>query len=467
MRRTLWSLFGLLVVLVGAVFGALIFFHIPSNAAGMAAESVCSAAYVGGRDASVSDLLNADVYPASPFLKAITASRNDADHSVTARFLWIWSRTATLQSGRGCILDLPPDPTAEPYAVSASTSHWPAGDGVTAPKSEDLSALNRVVQGAFVGSGDPSLANARGVSVVQNGKLLVLKDGEGLAPGTALHGWSMTKSVVAMLAIKKFHEAGLALDTPVVDAFPSGTEPPWVQSWRGDDRAKITVADLLYMRAGLAIDESYDPTGDVVQMLYGAHDMAAWSADHPVDHAPGSYWEYLSSDYNILSAVVRAQFPSDAAYWAYPQKALFDPLGIHSAVLETDTSGNWVASSYLWASTGDWTRLGELMLNGGTWRGVQVLPAAYAKITSTPAMADGEGHGYGAGVWLPGAPVGGECNAYPGVPADTLLMEGHWGQMVAAIPSRHAVITRLGWTFNSDQFDECQFISDVVAALPK
>jgi hypothetical protein len=63
--------------------------------------------------------------------------------------------------------------------------------------------------------------------------------------------------------------------------------------------------------------------------------------------------------------------------------------------------------------------------------------------------------------------VGGECRSYPGVPADTLLMEGHWGQMVAAIPSRHVVITRLGWTFSSDQFDECQFISDVVAALPK
>jgi hypothetical protein len=45
-------------------------------------------------------------------------------------------------------------------------------------------------------------------------------------------------------------------------------------------------------------------------------------------------------------------------------------------------------------------------------------------------------------------------------------MEGHWGQLVAMIPSQNAVIVRLGWTFESDQFDACRFIADVAAALP-
>lgn len=44
---------------------------------------------------------------------------------------------------------------------------------------------------------------------------------------------------------------------------------------------------------------------------------------------------------------------------------------------------------------------------------------------------------------------------------------GHWGQVVAMIPSRNAVIVRMGWTVNEDNFDECKFISDVVATLPK
>lgn len=33
--------------------------------------------------------------------------------------------------------------------------------------------------------------------------------------------------------------------------------------------------------------------------------------------------------------------------WAYPKKALFDPIGAKSAVMETDTHGIWVGWSYL------------------------------------------------------------------------------------------------------------------------
>jgi hypothetical protein len=47
-------------------------------------------------------------------------------------------------------------------------------------------------------------------------------------------------------------------------------------------------------------------------------------------------------------------------------------------------------------------------------------------------------------------------------------MEGHWGQIVAMVPSRNAVVVRLGWTFNGeDAFDGCQFVSDVLKTLPE
>jgi len=83
------------------------------------------------------------------------------------------------------------------------------------------------------------------------------------------------------------------------------------------------------------------------------------------------------------------------------------------------------------------------------------------------ARPTGDGHGYGAQTWLAGAEDGGECNTNAGVPAATMTMDGHWGQVVAMIPSRNAVIVRLGWTVDEDLFDEGKFISDVVAALPK
>jgi hypothetical protein len=35
------------------------------------------------------------------------------------------------------------------------------------------------------------------------------------------------------------------------------------------------------------------------------------------------------------------------------------------------------------------------------------------------------------------------------------------------VPSRDAVVVRLGWTFKRNQFDACRLISDVLATLPR
>jgi CubicO group peptidase (beta-lactamase class C family) len=470
-KRILATLGILVVVLVAAVVGVLFWFHIPQNAAGVVAQTVCSAAFVSGRDRPVDELIASDVTPQSPVLGVVSASIDSEQHTVTAKFLGVISRTSSLQTRRGCVLDGEPDPTATPYVpAAANPAAWPAGD---APVSDaelaslgvDKAKLTTILDKAFEGSGDPNRMNARGVAIVQGGKLLVQRDGTGIEPNTALHGWSMSKTVTAMLAWKKFQEVGLDIQTPVVDAFPDGRAPAWVADWKKDERAKITVADLLFMRDGLKIDEGYGPTGDVVQMLYGEQDMAAWAAGHPLENAPGSTWEYLSATSNILAAVTRGQFATDQEYVDYAYDALFTPVGLTTATLQTDASGTWVASSYTWASAGDWARLGQLMLKDGAWDGKQVLPTGWWALAGTPAVPTGEGHGYGAQTWIPGEPNGGECATTPGYPKDTLLMEGHWGQIVAMVPSKDAVIVRLGWTIDPD-FDGCAFVADVAAALP-
>lgn len=470
-KRILLTILALIVLLFVVVLAALMWFRIPQNASGMAAKTVCSARFVAGREASADELMEQEVLPASVALRAITTSINEQDHTVTSKFAWTVSRTASLTTDRGCVLDLPADPSARAYVPAAQrAAAWPDGDSVAPqaswPAGVDGAALQTAVDGAFEGQGDPLKANARGVAVVQDGKLLIARDAQGFVPGTALHGWSMTKTVGGMLAYKKLAEAGIDIQTPVVDAFPAGREPAWVGQWRGDDRKLITIADLFFMRDGLKLDESYDPTGTVVQMLYGEQNMAQWAAETPLDHAPGSYWEYLSATSNILAAVVEAQFADQQSYWTNAQSALFDPIGVTTATLETDTSGTQVASSYLWASATDWARLGELMLNDGKWQGTQVLPAGWLKLASTQAMPDGEGAGYGAQTWLPANPVGGDCKDVAGIPEDTVSMEGHWGQIVAMVPSKKAVVVRLGWTFEKSQFDGCNFVGDVLQTLP-
>ena len=465
-------LMALLVVLLALALGALVYSGIPKNAAGMAAKSVCSAAFVANRP--IDKIMAEDVLPASPVLGLVSVDVDEKEKRATAKFAGYFPRTAQWLPTRGCVLDGAGSVTSGDAVYFAKSGGepraWPDGNGVS-PKTQwapgvDESALQKVVDQAFAGAGDPQAANTRGVAVLHKNKLLAIKTAPGFALETPLHGWSMAKTVAAMLFYKVSIDNGLPLNTPVVNAFPIGREPAWVAPWRNDARKNIRVSDLLYMRDGLANVESYEPWDQVPKMLWGSTNVAAFAAEAAPEATPGTRWRYLSQTANLLAAVTRARFPTDGEYWAYPQRTLFWQIGASSAALETDASGNWVGSSYLWASVGDWARLGQLMMNDGRWGDRQVIPAGWLARAKTQSTSGGDGLGYGAQTWLYGNPQAGACKGR-GIPDDTLAMIGHWGQMVAMVPSRDAVIVRLGWTFKRDQFDGCALIAEVLKVLPQ
>ena len=62
---------------------------------------------------------------------------------------------------------------------------------------------------------------------------------------------------------------------------------------------------------------------------------------------------------NILCKMLKETFPDLGEYLAYPTKAIFEPLGAASFVLESDTNGIFQGSSFGWATTRDWARLGQ------------------------------------------------------------------------------------------------------------
>ena len=93
-KRAAWVLLSLLVALLALVYGVLMVYGIPQNAAGMAAKGICSAAFVAGRP--VQNLFAEDVLPASPVLGAIRISIDERTHSVTATFAGLVSRRAEI-----------------------------------------------------------------------------------------------------------------------------------------------------------------------------------------------------------------------------------------------------------------------------------------------------------------------------------------------------------------------------------
>ena len=295
----------------------------------------------------------------------------------------------------------------------------------------------QVVDQAFVGAGDPNAGNARGLAVVQDGKLLIQKRATGFPKDMPLLGWSMTKTINMMTFYKKAQETNFDMNQLVINAFPANREPSWVAQWRQDpQKSQIKVTDLMFMKSGLDIEDDYGPQGqgrpDVVRRAEHGRVRCVPAHGSRARHVLGiQHWQLRHHQPDRPRDV-----PDDQAYWQYWQKSVFEPIGSTAERSPQTPSGPGSVAPTSGANTGDWAKLGQLMLNDGAWNSQQVIPKGWWKLAGTPAMPDGEGHGYGAQTWIPGQPVGGECNSDPGVPADTLSMEATMGSSSRWFPQR-------------------------------
>jgi CubicO group peptidase (beta-lactamase class C family) len=88
-------------------------------------------------------------------------------------------------------------------------------------------------------------------------------------------------------------------------------------------------------------------------------------------------------------------------YLTYPQRALFDRIGIRRQVLETDPYGNFLLTGYDYGTPRNWARLGLLYLQDGMWQGQRVLPEGWSTFVSTPPRR-GRQPVYGGLFWVNG-----------------------------------------------------------------
>jgi hypothetical protein len=281
----------------------------------------------------------------------------------------------------------------------------------------------------------------------------------GFHPAMPLPGWSMTKALTGALAGVLVREGRLSLDTGAL-------LPEW--SVPGDARTAITLDHLLRMTDGLDFDEREGaPLSDTTIMLLAVPGAAQFASGKPAARAPGSHWRYANGTSNALMQVLRrAHGGTGEAFAAWPRRALFEPLGMHSALVELDARGMPVGSSFMWASPHDWARFGQFLLQDGVWDGRRVLPAGWMRYMTTVTPQSGE-HGFGAHLWLrvPAAWRGPDA-ARPPLPADAFHLTGHEGQLISVIPSRRLVVVRLGLTRTPKAWDHERFLAQVLDALP-
>jgi CubicO group peptidase (beta-lactamase class C family) len=317
-------------------------------------------------------------------------------------------------------------------------------------------AIDRVVAAAFLEPNRRRLRRTRAVLVLHEGRIVAERYSSGFNERTRFPGWSMTKSVLGALLGVLVADGRLALSDRAL--MPGWQEP--------DPRAAIRVEDLLRMRSGLAFSEDYaDLASDVIEMLFNQADTAEYAASRPLVAPPGTVWSYASGTTNILSAIAR-RIVGEAAYTSWPRRALFSRIGMASALVESDASGTFVASSFMLATARDWARLGQLYLQDGEWDGQRILPEGWVRFNTTPTPQSPDGI-YGAHWWLGLKPeLGGGTAAAARLPRDTFFAVGHEAQVLTVIPSRRLVVIRLGLSIYIDAWNHASFLAELLDALP-
>lgn len=323
----------------------------------------------------------------------------------------------------------------------AQAENWPAQQWPQAPAapSEALATLEAY---AFPARDDASRTGVR------TDALLVIRDGQVIyeryaGPTTAETPhltWSVSKSLLATTLGVAYGQGRFRLDAPVAQYYPAFAAHPGVK-----------IGHLLNWASGLDWQEDYEYAplqSSVVAMLYtrGRSDMAAFTAQHAADAEPGARFRYSSGDSNVLSAALKGMVGAEA-YPNYPWSALFEPLGITSAVWESDASGTFVGSSYAYMTARDLARVGLLMQRDGRWGERQLLPQAWVEFNRTAfanylPQADKPGDAVPGGHWWLNVAVAGQAKPWADAPADTFAALGHWGQALYVLPSEKLVVVR-------------------------
>ena len=313
---------------------------------------------------------------------------------------------------------------AQPDDLPWPTTEWPHG---TPDGDVDAHRLQRLVEDALAQPAELGVTLA--VAAIHRGRLVAEAYSPDTGRDTTLISWSMAKSIT--------HAAvGLLVGDDLIDL----DAPVPVAAWANDDRRHITMQQLLNMSSGLHFIEDYVDAGvsHVIEMLFGegVDDHAGYAADLPLDHPPGTVWNYASGTTNIITRIVGDIVGGgQAGMEAFLESRLFGPLGMTSAVPKFDAAGTFIGSSYVYATALDFARFGYLYLRNGRWVDQQLLPTGWVDHARTPvtaALPAHEAHGYGAQWWLWRHS------------RSTFFASGYEGQRTIVSPSRDLVVVRLG-----------------------
>jgi hypothetical protein len=408
--------------------------------AGYSAKNTASSVFLGERSLAFTDSTDNNFSP----VNLATDKVNIENKFATSSVLRLLTRKAIYREGLGSVLTLDKSDEMASYLVpkrlkADNTTAFPYGN---APQKDtvftnvDYENLNEIVNSTF------GKNKSRAVVVIYKDQIIAEKYGDGFSKDSRILGWSMTKSIMSTVFGVLQHQNKINIQ----DKAP-------IESWQKDARKKITINNLLQMNSGLEWDENYDEISDATKMLFLERDMTKMQKEKPLTYETNASWNYSSGTTNLLSGILRKQFSTHQAYLDFWYTDFIDKIGMNSMIVETDLAGNYVASSYAWATARDWAKFGLLYLHNGKWKGEVLFTKKWVDYVTTPTPTSNGT--YGAQFWLNAE------KKFKEVPANMYFADGYQGQRVYILPDQDLVIVRFGLSW----FEENEFLKGVLESI--
>jgi CubicO group peptidase (beta-lactamase class C family) len=237
-----------------------------------------------------------------------------------------------------------------------------------------------------------------GLMVLKDGKVLLERYGLGRKPEHRWISFSVTKSVTSTLVGAAIQDGKIkSLDDQVTLYIPQLS---------GSAYEGVTIRQLLTMSSGVKWNENYsDPNADVARagtriLEPGINPIVSYMRGLPRETEPGSTFHYNTGETDLVGVLVSNAVGKSLS--EYASEKLWQAYGMqHDAVWPVDVSGHERGGCCMAMTLGDYARVGQFILEGGTARGRQILPTWWVAEATTPRITNGAPPpGYGFFWWL-------------------------------------------------------------------
>jgi hypothetical protein len=224
-----------------------------------------------------------------------------------------------------------------------------------------------------------------------------------------------------------------------------------------DRKRRITLGDLLTMRAGLDWNEdlSYDDPNNGSSAMEATDDWVEFVIDRPMAHDPGTFFAYSSGVSELLGYIFQKVTGQDIE--TYAAEHLFRPLGFEHQHWKRTPLGLADTEGGLYLRPQDLAKIGYLYLHDGAWNGHRIVSSDWVKQSITPSTDARAGRKYGFQWWL--IPHG----TAPGTLAWAAL--GLGGQCLLVLPELHMILVFTGWNILAESSLSLKAINSISSGL--